>query len=341
MAKTGRADIIPYKIRTGDTLQRIAMDIIGDASRWIDIATFNKLQSPFIVNYKDVLGAQKATGTAVIYMESAPGGIISIPKYTIVATNDIVLYGSDISTNYQFVTQEEVFLSPSYFRTPVEVEAVEPGRDYNLAPGKLKRVLDDSLSALGVKAVNETAFTGGAKKFVVSPGDIIYIPLAGPIGSQTFNYEIPDSPQDISQWSQRILGTDLSLLPDPFAVQSLGEIANDLAITSKGDLKIVTGTPNLAQALTHRITTDKGELVGHPSYGSIIPQMIGSPETPKTSTVIGLEVKRTLLLDPRVDSVLSVNVSKSENTAFFAVAEVNVLGSESSEVVNLVMPEVP
>lgn len=104
---------------------------------------------------------------------------------------------------------------------------------------------------------------------------------------------------------KRVYGSDLQFLPyedhrlEPYFLASQG-----------GDIEIAEGIDNLYQACCSRLTVDKGSLVLHPEYGTEIRRLIGSGKgTYKTLTKIKLDVKRTLLQDPRIERIGSVIVN--------------------------------
>ena len=337
---SNEAGIVTYKIKMGDTLQRIALAIAGSADRWLDIASYNNLDAPYIVNFKSILGPQKATGIATFYTDSAPTYNITIPKNTIVATEKKEAFGTDgrILYQYQYITTAQIIIRPTSFTAvPVLVEAVESGVGYNIGAKKLSLVMDDALVALGVKVTNTAFFAGGSSKKVVSPGDIIFIPVGVTEDTLTFKTKIPVG-NTIDDWADRALGQDFTLISEATKIQMLGQIANDIKVTSIGQVVTRAGVENLAQALTQRLTTERGELLYHPEYGSLLPSMIGSSSTPETRKLMAIEARNTLLADPRVVSVISVQVSKGDSGAYFVDSDVEVLGSSNPVRLNLVMP---
>ena len=96
--------------------------------------------------------------------------------------------------------------------------------------------------------------------------------------------------------------TDLSLNGD------------DLAETSTGDLAVVSGAPNLAQAVLRRLIRAPGELVWAPGYGAGLTRFIEQANTPATRLVAAQLGRRSLRQDPRVDEVdVSVTAGASPN----------------------------
>ena len=83
--------------------------------------------------------------------------------------------------------------------------------------------------------------------------------------------------------------------------------------TEGGDLAAISGRDNLAQALTLRLLTPRGELaeLGHPDYGCRLHELIGRPNTPATRDLAKLHVLEALGAEPRVAAVEAVDVRPS------------------------------
>lgn len=70
-----------------------------------------------------------------------------------------------------------------------------------------------------------------------------------------------------------------------------------------GDLAVLSGRENLKQALKHRIDTERGELIFHSEYGSLIRRLIGAVNGPTAGLLASEYAKSAMLADPRVSSV--------------------------------------
>lgn len=70
-----------------------------------------------------------------------------------------------------------------------------------------------------------------------------------------------------------------------------------------GDLAVVGGTGNLRQALRHAVETDRGELIFHPAYGSLLRQILGAVNGPTAPVLAAQYARAVLLADPRVRAV--------------------------------------
>lgn len=67
------------------------------------------------------------------------------------------------------------------------------------------------------------------------------------------------------------------------------------------DFALVSGVPNLVQALYLKASTQPGELPLHPSYGFAIP--VGTRLLPLTLFLAKFQAYRTLAVDDRLDAV--------------------------------------
>lgn len=144
--------------------------------------------------------------------------------------------------------------------------------------------------------------------------------------------------------SDQLWGTDLRLLRN---LRHQNEhhgghdlIVNDRLGSGQVDLETVTAAANLQQALLLRFLTQQGELelLGHPTYGSRLYQLIGEPNTPTNRNRAKLYVLTALAEEPRVAEVL--NVAVTTNSADRGRLDISVtirpVFSETS--LNLVFP---
>lgn len=76
-------------------------------------------------------------------------------------------------------------------------------------------------------------------------------------------------------------------------------------VWSGPELETVRGTDNLAQALTLRLLTHRGELeaLGHPRYGSQVKELVGEPLDRENLDLLSRFVRKALEAEPRVEAV--------------------------------------
>lgn len=70
-----------------------------------------------------------------------------------------------------------------------------------------------------------------------------------------------------------------------------------------GDFAVVSGLPNLKQALGNALDTERGELSFHPQYGSLLRRIIGTVNGPTAALLAGRYAKATILADDRIARV--------------------------------------
>ena len=73
-----------------------------------------------------------------------------------------------------------------------------------------------------------------------------------------------------------------------------------------GDMLLCDGLPNLRQALVHRIVTERGELLYHPGYGSLIKRLLGTVNGPTASILAAQYARAAVESDERIQEVTDV-----------------------------------
>jgi len=129
-----------------------------------------------------------------------------------------------------------------------------------------------------------------------------------------------------------VLGRDLRLRFD--------ELGADLAASPEGDLEIVSGELNLAQAIIARLMTEEGELydIGHADYGSRLHELVGEPNNERTRERVRTVVLDCLAQEPRITDVVGVSVKTNALEPHRLDVEITVLPIESSTFLSIVYP---
>lgn len=122
---------------------------------------------------------------------------------------------------------------------------------------------------------------------VLKPGDLILIPTSDT--SAVFSQK--QNPLALAH----IYGVDVGVNDQ-----------KQLTVT-EGDLTLVSGRFNLVQALKHRIETEKGELFFYPQFGCDLQKWIGHKALPFYGFLASIDVRQTVLRDPRIQSILDFN----------------------------------
>lgn len=108
----------------------------------------------------------------------------------------------------------------------------------------------------------------------------------------------------------------------------------------EGDLEIISQEENLAQAILHRLMTERGELteLGHPDYGSRLNELLGKPNNESTRNRARALVLECLAQEPRIREFLSVNVSSNRLDPSRLDIEIYVLPVRSERPVSILYP---
>lgn len=89
-----------------------------------------------------------------------------------------------------------------------------------------------------------------------------------------------------------------------------------------GDFKVVTGRSNLRQALRHRVDTERGELLYHRDYGSLVKRMLGAVNGPTAALLSAQYAKAAVAADPRIQRIRSATAETvGDTTRISVVAE--------------------
>src|SRR6266478_4671890 len=140
-------------------------------------------------------------------------------------------------------------------------------------------------------------------------------------------------------------GVDLQLLRNLDQRKSSRDPGHDLITTPRPgiggkDLKTLSNTDNLVQALFLRFLTPQGELavLGHPDYGSRLGDLIGELNNETTRNRAKLFVLEALGAEPRVKEVRSVAVTPNKSERTQIDINISLKTIESDTPLNLVFP---
>lgn len=121
-------------------------------------------------------------------------------------------------------------------------------------------------------------------------GDVLWVPAASPMVSSVNSPEL-------------VFDQDVRL--------------TDGMLTSDGsDFDLAYGGKNLKQALTHRLMTDKADLLYHTKYGCDIRKRIGEMNGPVAELLAASYVTAALRSDPRVSDVPTCKATLSGDSIF-------------------------
>lgn len=113
------------------------------------------------------------------------------------------------------------------------------------------------------------------------------------------------------------------------------DISSDWTFNESGDLNLVTGGDNIAQALINRLTCDLGSLdLYYSNYGSLLREFFSWKSWQNPLDFIRIEVENRLKEETRIDSY-SVECKYGDNREIIVI--VNVTADGSNENVELVI----
>ena len=106
-----------------------------------------------------------------------------------------------------------------------------------------------------------------------------------------------------------------------------------------GDLKLVSGRDNLAQAIINRLLTRRGELtdLGHPSYGSRLYTLVGEPNSTRARALADLYIRESLAGEARIQTITSITFkppSRSDKREFLE-AQISVQPVDGEDLVTV------
>ena len=144
--------------------------------------------------------------------------------------------------------------------------------------------------------------------------------------------------------TDELWGTDLRLLQN-LEKQNDRKRGRDLSTverpeTEQKDVKTLTGTDNLKQALLLRFLTPMGEMaiLGHSTYGSRLSELIGELNNQTTRNRAKMYTLQALAEETRVAEVLKVNVTTARSNPNQINIDVSLRATREGTLLNLVFP---
>lgn len=103
------------------------------------------------------------------------------------------------------------------------------------------------------------------------------------------------------------------------------------------DTDITKGKENLAQAITMRLLTPKGEMasLGHPEYGSRLHELIGQANTATKYSLAKLYILESLGAESRIEKITDLVVVKVKGTRDQVKIVINVKPKGETDIVKI------
>ena len=261
-----------------DTLSTLALAYLGDATRWKEIADYNKLSYPYILQTRDDLNAFFGSGYVTVVRANTQADV-TIKKGWQFKTKPNSVTGGVAKV---FLVIEDTYIPAGISVAYVPLRATVAGSFGNVVEYTIVDAGDNTVQSSGIQFTaiyNEFKFTGGQDINVRVTGDTIFIPADS---SEVI-------PEDVSKILELIGGSDLVL-----------DINGDLMLNDNGDLASVSGAENIENAVVSRIMTELGEFSLHPDYGTEVEMLIGSPYTANREKLIEVGLIRALNQEDRI-----------------------------------------
>lgn len=304
---------IEHRISGTDTIRTLAQYYLGDSNRWQEIAEFNNLSYPFIVD-DDNERRNMTHGNGYVFIKRT-----NFRNARNVEKGWQMIVEGDVFSGQQrvFEVVQSTRFNEGKQTAYVPIRATIHGILGNLPSGmNLHPGIGFAENGFGIEEAYTLAnFEGGQDVRVLTIGEFIYIPDQ----SEDIKYT------DWSSMAEAIGEADIALNED-------GEVWID----GFGDIASVSGIDNIAAALNHRLMTERGSLRLHPVYGSGIHALIGKTQSPYRLKMIELDIYETLAYEDRVRDVKIVDI-RVEGTSVYVFLTFRLLEVERVEERNLTL----
>jgi hypothetical protein len=272
----------------GLNLEEIALSELGDSTRWTEIVELNGLKPPYILSRADTLSPNYSV-SGVNFTSPTQIRDLQINQFYLIPAfpipggawagkgNYLATYvGGNANT-----TSSWRFLYPDDGTT---IQLVPTAQYFQFKNQEWTEIFKEDFLTDGV----------------LRPGDKIKIPSSAPKPTITPIQGPRDNPYTNNLSSaERSLGVDLRL------TEKL-----DLDLTPSGDLNVVYGVANGAQAIVLKLLYEKGALKDFPTIGT---SLTPGKKIPDIATVRS-DLLTSLLQDTRIKNVTKINLIQENNS---------------------------
>lgn len=267
-----------------DSLPLLALKYLGDASRASEIADYNNLSYPYLVQDRAYLWNYFGSGYITAIRSSVENPLVLKKGWTF-KTKPSLVTGGVVKT---FKIIEDMVVPAGVQTCYIPLRCTLLGSFGNVTENTITEVGEDTALLSGAQFLsirNEAKFTGGRFLDVLPTGSTIYIPT--------------DSSEVVSENMDRVLeligGEDLILDPNGNLVFEVG-----------GDLASASGADNIRYAVADRLKAGLGSILQHSEYGTDYEELIGSPNLANRERLIEIAIYQSLAQEDRITEV-SVN----------------------------------
>ena len=260
---------LPYNT----TLEALALQYLGDAERWIEIATLNGLQEPYI----------DEVGTKLPIITNPTIDAVTVEQHPDLKTTGTIGLVSDSN--------------PITYR---RILAMQPFGEY------VTLSLDGS--DVSAYTVARRAYVRVYKQNTIRSGQLLFIPSSTEADQGPFNFvEALVGPTADS--FIRVAGIDIKLRPN---TQSNLIGSQDILITPEGNAAYTFGTDNLIQSVLILLSTPQGSLKYTPNFGAAFADQVGQALTTQSELEqLKTQLDATIMRDPSFTGTEYVNVTRN------------------------------
>lgn len=287
--------VIEHKLIDLDTMDSLALKYLGDATRWKEIADYNRLDYPYVVSSAEDLYQFYAFGFVTTVRANYQNDAVIAAGWKFQTKNNFIS-GNTVKT---FEVTEDTLVPAGQQTAYVPVRCTAPGNFGNVLPGAISALEPYTAEICNMQFTsisNEQPIQGGRNVNVKVVGESIYIPDG--------TSEVV-SPKSFISMLDTISGEDLILTSE-----------GSLVLEPGGDLASVSGLENIKNAVSNRLMTELGELSLHPTYGTELESIVGSPNLANREKLIKIAVLRALSQEDRIKEP-DINIVATEGTSVY------------------------
>lgn len=271
-----------YTVTAGMDLFAFSSAVLGAPQAWRLIVDFNRLRFPYFSD--NPLDQLGAPQGTLLLTAALPQG----------ASRVTVVDASRVTIDHRLHVDDG---HHAQVLTVLSVDAVTG--EIEFAPSTEASMQIDAVVTLYLAEAD----VGGR---VLQTGDVLLVPIATTFAGRSPVSLLAASAGSAIPTEESLYGIDVAV---PLRVE-------------RGDLALITGRANLAQALRHRVMTTRGSLVYHPTYGAMFDPLIGRRHGPIYTFLTQVQGRQAVLADPRVASVSAMSIDADADTLDVAMTVV-------------------
>jgi len=279
--------MIEHVLTDADSLQSLALTYLKDATRWGEIADYNRLRYPYILRSKEDIKDFFGSGYITIVRSGYQNEAL-IQKGWTFKTESSLLTGNTVRV-FEVIEDTVIPAGVQQYDVPLRCGIIPSFG--NVMEYTITEAGDNTVQLSGIQYLsiyNELKFSGGRTLDVRITGESIYIPVASTIMA----------PEDAIKMLSFLGGEDI-LLDD----------TGNLIIEDGGDLASISGTNNIRYAVASRLKSEINDIAQHPEYGTDLQDLIGSPNISNREKLMEIAVYRSLAQESRITEVSIVSLT--------------------------------